>query len=149
MTEPAEKNHTVLVADADASTRSRVQRTLRDHGHKVTTCANGAEAWTLLTTGQWDLLVLDLGLPGRNGYGIIAECRLSPDLEDMPILALSDSDDDDVYDRALAVGASFCVTKPLRMPLLSHAVWQAFRIQARDLELRRLRKRLAEPAPVR
>lgn len=142
MTEPVDKNCRVLVADPDVQTCSMVLRTLGDHGHKVTSCHDAKEAWRHIQTGCWDLVVLDLGLPDTDGFDILTRCRQSLDLEELPIVVLSDTDDDDICDRALALGASAFITKPLRIPLLSHTVWQIIRSRARDLELRRLRKLL-------
>ena len=143
MTESADKNCKVLVADPDAKTCATILRTLGDHGHDVTICQDGTEAWKRLQTGCWDLALLDLDLPGTSGFEILRRCRLSPDLEELPIVVLSPSCDDEVCDRALAVGASAFIAKPIRIPLLSHTVWQVIRGRARDLELRRLRKLLS------
>ena len=139
MTEAIDRNYSVLVADADAITCSALHGTLGDHGHQVTICHDGAEAWKLMQRGDRDLLLLDLDLPGLGGFDLLSRCRLSPDLEDVPIVVLSDSTDDYVCDRALALGASAFITKPIRLPLLSHTVWQVLRNRARDQELLRFK----------
>ncbi|MHA1560460.1 MAG: response regulator [Alphaproteobacteria bacterium] len=139
MTEAIDKNYSVLVADADARTCSVVHGALGDHGHHVTICHDGGKAWKLIQRGDCDLVLLELQLPGVNGFDLMSRCRLSPDLENTPIIVLSESTDDDVCDRALALGASAFIMKPLRLPLLSHTVWQVLRNRARDQELLRFK----------
>lgn len=139
MIESIDKNYNVLIADSDVATCSAVHRTLGDHGHQVTVCHDGGEAWRLVQHGDRDLLLLDIELPGVNGFDLLSRCRLSPELEDIPIIVLSESSDDDVCDRALALGAAAFILKPLRMPILSHTVWQILRNRARDQELLRFK----------
>jgi DNA-binding response OmpR family regulator len=139
MIESIDKNYNVLVADSDIGTCSAVHRTLGDHGHQVTICHDGDDAWKLIQRGDRDLLLLDVELPGMSGFDLLSRCRLSLDVEDLPIIALSDSSDDDVCDRALSLGAAAFIMKPLRMPILSHTVWQILRNRARDQELRRFK----------
>ena len=146
MTDAIDKNYNVLVADQDAMACDLVKNTLGEHGHKVTICHDGHEAWELIKATDRDLLILDLDLPSVSGFDILSRCQLGPDFEKIPIIVLSDSPDDDVCDRALALGASAFIMKPLRLPLLSHAVWQILRNRARDRELRRFKALLGVEA---
>lgn len=139
MIEPIDKNYSVLVADTDVGTCTAVHRTLGDHGHQVTICHDGDDVWQQIQRNGCDLLLLDIELPRMSGFDLLSRCRLSPDLEDLPIIVLSDSSDDDVCDRALSLGAAAFIMKPLRMPILSHTVWQILRNRARDQELRRFK----------
>lgn len=143
MIESIDRNYGILVADPDSGTCLDVRNALADYGHRVVSCNDGDQAWKQIESGPPDLVLLDLALPGIDGFDIIARCRESEALEDLPIIALSESTTDEVCDRALSIGASAFVGKPLSMPLLAHTVWQVVRCRARDEELRKLRQFVA------
>ena len=142
MSGPVDRNYHLLVADADPATCSAVHRVLGEHGHHVTVTHGGDEAWQELRRTEYDLLILNLDLAELDGFEIMARSRHNAELADLPMIVLSNSNDDDICERALALGAAAYLTKPLKLPLLTHCVWEILRNRARDQELRWLKARL-------
>jgi DNA-binding response OmpR family regulator len=60
----------------------------------------------------YDLVILDVKLPGMDGFDFLRRVREIPDLHGLPIIVLSALDDDDVVVRALSLGADDYVAKP-------------------------------------
>lgn len=58
----------ILVVDDDKRLRELLRRYLAEHGFRVTTAAGAAEAWTELESFDFDLIVLDVMMPGQNGF---------------------------------------------------------------------------------
>lgn len=142
MTHPVDRNYSLLLADADPVNCVKATTALSDHGHEVTSCQDGETAWRLLQNREFDLAMIDLDLPGVDGFEVIARCRGFEALISLPIIALGSGADDDSCDRAFSLGATFYVPRPVQLPLLSHSVWYVLRNSARDREMRWLKERL-------
>lgn len=142
MTQSLDRNYELLVAEADHDTCRTVQGALDRHGHNVTCCHDGEEAWNIIRSGRCNLAIVDIDLPGIDGFEILSRCHRGADLTDLPVIVLSDADEDEVFERAFALGAKACIAKPVRVPLVAHAVWQVLRNCAREEELRWLKDRL-------
>ncbi len=65
----------ILVVDDDREIRDLLARFLRKHGYRVDSAADGREMWRLLETGRFDLIVLDLMLPGEDGLTLCRRVR--------------------------------------------------------------------------
>jgi two-component system, OmpR family, KDP operon response regulator KdpE len=111
MTGPHE-GATILLVEDDPPTRSSVATFLRGHGHDVTEAADAAEAIKAWESGRPDLIVLDLGLPDRDGLAVIRHVRREATT---PILVLSARDREVDKVAALDLGADDYVTKPFGM----------------------------------
>ena len=81
---------TILVADDSSTVRTMVKRILENAGHKVVTAVDGAEALSLIRQCQPDLAVLDVVMPGIDGYGVCEQLKQmgSPSSE-LPIVFLT------------------------------------------------------------
>jgi two-component system, OmpR family, KDP operon response regulator KdpE len=103
---------TILLVEDDAPTRSSVALFLRGHGHRVDEAGNAAEATASWESRRPDLIVLDLGLPDRDGLAVIRHVRSEAAT---PILVLSARDREADKVAALDLGADDYVTKPFGM----------------------------------
>lgn len=66
----------ILVADDNATARELIRTIMQNAGYAVIEAANGSEALEYARAGQPDLIILDLQMPGMNGFSIVAElCR--------------------------------------------------------------------------
>lgn len=65
----------ILVVDDDATTRSILDALLRTQGYRVTSCAGGGEMWAALAAEPVDLLILDVEMPGEDGYSLLHRLR--------------------------------------------------------------------------
>ena len=119
----------VLVVDDHARIRDMVARVLVGEGHSAITAADGAQALDHLGSQQFDLVLLDLVMPRRNGLEVLRElqsCGAMP-----PVIVLSAVDDVAATVQALDAGAVDYVNKPFRTAEL----------------VARIRRHLASPAP--
>ena len=82
----------VLVVDDDLETRELLADTLLNEGHTPLTARYAAEALRILSASRVDAVVLDLLLPGRNGFEVLAEIRADPKLARLPVLVLTVKD---------------------------------------------------------
>jgi two-component system alkaline phosphatase synthesis response regulator PhoP len=100
----------ILVVEDDASILQGLELALRREGHQVVTAEDGARGLNLARDESWDLVVLDVMLPGRNGFEIIAALRQAG--IDTPVLMLSARSAEMDRIMGLDLGADDYVTKP-------------------------------------
>jgi len=111
MTEPKNEHKTrVLVVDDDARMRDLLSRYLGEQGFTVRTAANSTDMNRLLARESYDLLILDLMLPGEDGLSICR--RLRGANESIPIIMLTAKGDDVDRIVGLEVGADDYLPKP-------------------------------------
>ena len=79
----------ILVVDDDAEISSLVQYTLESMGHKVQLCDNGREVMDMLRSYKPDLLILDVMLPGIDGYSLANLITEDAGTKELPIIVLS------------------------------------------------------------
>lgn len=102
----------ILVVDDDPAALRLVQYTLQREGYEVITASNGLEGLRRAVSESPDLLVLDVMLPGIDGFEIATRLRSQPATAGLPILMMSAKARD--MDRAtgLKAGADDYLTKP-------------------------------------
>ncbi|WP_243047842.1 response regulator transcription factor [Dyella sp. RRB7] len=99
----------VLVIDDEAQIRKFLDIGLRAEGYEVLLAATGGEGLALAATRSPDLVILDIGLPDREGHDVLAELR---QWSQVPVLMLSVRDAESEKVKALDAGANDYVTKP-------------------------------------
>lgn len=102
----------ILIVDDEPQIRRFLRAGLPPHGFDLIEASSGAEALKLFAKEKPDVLVLDLGLPDRDGFTIIEQVRAS---SLMPILVLSARSDVEGKVKAFELGADDYVTKPFDM----------------------------------
>jgi class 3 adenylate cyclase len=122
----------VLVVDDEPANRALLERWLQRHGHRVTTAASGPEALDQLRAGGFDLVLLDVMMPGMDGYQVLQQIKDDPSLRETRVIMISALDDVDTVVRYIELGAEDYLSKPFN-PVLLKA-----RISA-SLEKKRLR----------
>jgi two-component system KDP operon response regulator KdpE len=106
---------TILLVEDDEATRGAIATFLRGHGHDVREAGDVAGALLAWEAGRPDLIILDLGLPDRDGLAVVRQIRGE---STTPILILSVRDREADKVTALDQGADDYVTKPFGMPEL-------------------------------
>jgi twitching motility two-component system response regulator PilG len=103
----------VLVIDDSATIRKLVSMTLQKHGHRVLEAGEMMEALAKLNEATPDMILLDICLPGMDGYQICKIIKAYPATKDVPVVMLSGKDGFFDKVRARLVGAQGYITKPV------------------------------------
>ena len=99
----------ILVVDDDASVRESLRRVLEDAGYQVALAADGREAVEQFEVGHVDLLLLDIGLPVKNGWDAFE--RITNEAPVLPIIIITGQANQ--HDMAVAAGVGALMEKPL------------------------------------
>lgn len=99
----------ILVVDDDNRLRRLLQRYLTEHGYHVSTAADANEAKAALKNFAFDMMVLDVMLPGQSGISLTSELRPRSDLPILLLTALGETDD---RVNGLSAGADDYLVKP-------------------------------------
>jgi two-component system, OmpR family, response regulator len=103
----------ILLAEDEPLIARFIARGLHAEGHHTTMAGDGDVAFDRLAAEEWDLLILDLMLPGHDGFWVLEQAlRLHPQL---PVLVLSARTATDTKVRALNAGASDYLSKPFAL----------------------------------
>jgi DNA-binding response OmpR family regulator len=102
----------VLLIEDEPHIAEAIRYILGRDGWTVATHDNGIDALAVIRAQNPDVLVLDVMLPGRSGYEILAELRADTALADLPVLVLSARGQESEQARAEAAGASRFMPKP-------------------------------------
>jgi CheY-like chemotaxis protein len=107
----------ILVADDNLGGRDLLRAILERDGHTVVEAADGEEALAMLMRESdpdlVDLVILDIHMPRRDGFEVLAEIREDHRFDKMPILALTASASPGDRERILAAGFTKQFTKPI------------------------------------
>lgn len=103
---------TILVVDDDLATLKLVGLVLDQKGYDVVTARSGEEALERARLQNPDLIVLDIMMPGMDGYEVVQHLRADPSTARLPILMLTAKSDLDDQITGFEVGADDYLTKP-------------------------------------
>ena len=103
-----------LVIDDDAQARALVAASLESKGYEVRGATGGVNGLTLADAEPPDVILLDLEMPGMDGYEVCRILRQGPKTGSIPVVMLMASDDPHLNREAYAAGAQACVPKPFR-----------------------------------
>ena len=102
-------NYKILVADDEAEIRSLLKLYLENEGYSVVEAVDGLEAMEKLKSDKPDLCVLDIMMPGMDGYQVLRKLREDSNI---PVIILSDKDADSEKILGLNLGADDYIAKP-------------------------------------
>ncbi|WP_289059543.1 SpoIIE family protein phosphatase [Mesotoga prima] len=102
----------ILVVDDDLSVRVLLKSILARDEHEVVESADGKSAFSSLSKGKPDMILLDLMLPDYNGLDILNELKQDRELESIPVIVLTGSADRESKLTALGSGAVDFISKP-------------------------------------
>ncbi len=114
--QPASK---VLLVDDEDSLRKVMRDLLERDGYIVTEARDGVQALDQVDRVGPDIIVLDLNLPGLDGYGVLSHLRSRPATANIPVIVLTAKGDEDNEVRVFELGADDFLTKPFRARALS------------------------------
>jgi DNA-binding response OmpR family regulator len=108
----------LLVVDDNEPNRDMLSRRMRVKGYRVTVAASGQEALDLTEVAHFDLVLLDIEMPGLSGVGTLQRLRKKYSNDAMPIIMVTAHNKGADVVEALEHGASDYVVKPIDFPLL-------------------------------
>ncbi|MEJ2366790.1 MAG: sigma-54-dependent Fis family transcriptional regulator, partial [Acidobacteriota bacterium] len=103
----------ILVVDDEESIRTTLRQILEDEGYSVTVCEDGETALKLLDKGDFEIVLLDVWLPGMDGIQVMEEMNRQRRTEE--VLMISGHGTIDTAVRATRVGAYDFIEKPLSL----------------------------------
>jgi len=112
----------ILVVDDENSNRAIVRRILASEGYEVVEAADGAEAVAAIEGRLPDLVLLDLEMPGLDGYGVLRVLKENPRSRLVPVVMLTGHSQLPEKLRALEIGADDYIHKPFNLTELSARV---------------------------
>jgi len=113
----------ILIVDDEPTVVSFIERALRLEGNfELATASDGFEAGRQLTTFRPDLIILDLMLPGVNGFEVCRSVKADPTTQYVKILVVTGFATDENIENALQCGADDYLEKPLKLEDLREKV---------------------------
>jgi len=95
----------ILIVDDDQFNREMMTRHLERQGHRVTAADSGRTALEALETAPFDIVLLDVMMPGMNGFQFLEALHGDPDLRDVSVIVVSSLEDTDSMARCIELGA--------------------------------------------
>ncbi len=128
---------TILVVDDSRTNLNVIGGRLGAMGYLVVLANDGREALDLIAGRGFDLVLLDMVMPGISGLDVLAEVRASPDTADLPVIMITGVSDARGAVEALAAGADDHVAKPFDFDMLGARIERTLGRAARIAELKR------------
>jgi DNA-binding response OmpR family regulator len=105
----------VLVVEDDLAIQLLISETLRSRGHEPFTASDGPSAAPAAREHRPDLVLLDIGLPGLDGFGVLEQLKRDDELRDIPVVIVTAWGEPDYMERALSLGALDYIRKPFNV----------------------------------
>lgn len=102
----------ILIVDDSTVNIEFVELVLSEDSYQFTTATSGEEALQRLSEQSFDLVLLDVMMPGINGFEVCRQMKQDPELKDIPVIFLTAKVDVDSITQAFAIGAVDYITKP-------------------------------------
>ena len=103
----------LLIVDDNEANRDALSRRLRQHGYDAAVAADGMEALTMLPQSQFDLVLLDVEMPGLSGFDVLTQLRAAYSRTQLPVIMVTARTANEDIVEALKIGANDYVTKPI------------------------------------
>jgi signal transduction histidine kinase len=127
---------TILVVDDNRDNCALAQATLEDDDCNVIIATSGAAALKAFETKRPDCVLLDVRMPGMDGFEVCERIRAMPDGHEIPVVFLTALRDLETFDHALRAGGDDFLTKPIRPAELLVRVQAAVRLRRMSVDLR-------------
>jgi diguanylate cyclase (GGDEF)-like protein len=142
-TQPAGSRKRVLIVDDSATIRAAIASAVLSMGMEPLLAASGEQALELFASQSPDVVLLDVTMPGIDGYETARRLRAASPARWLPILFLSSSEYDQDLERAIESGGDDYLTKPVSPVVLSAKIRALQRLEAMQASLHKLTDDLA------
>ena len=127
--EPPEPPARILIVDDGADNRALLEVILGWEGFVILTAASGEEALASVAQQPPDLVLLDVMMPGMDGYEVAAKLKANPATVNIPIIMITGMPDDTSRRRGLSAGAVDIIAKPVEWEDVVARVKSALRLK--------------------
>jgi DNA-binding response OmpR family regulator len=126
-------NKKILVIEDEANIQHFIARVLQLEGYRVFQASDGKTGLNLLRENAIDLVILDLRLPGMDGWSVLREIKQNRDTSTIPVIVLTAIAESIQRKKTLRMGAAKYLVKPLSASSLTQAIGSLLR-QRKKLE---------------
>jgi DNA-binding response OmpR family regulator len=116
------KATTVLIIEDDAAIQNFTSRVLELEGYRVLKASNGEQGMAIIRGHPPDIVVLDLRLPGRDGWSVLDEIRRDQRLSNIPVVVISAIAETAQRKKTLRMGAAKYLIKPMSASHLARTI---------------------------
>jgi putative two-component system response regulator len=108
-----QNNHSIsiLVVDDDPGVQNMIKRILGRSGYRVQTARGGEEAYAVISESVPDLIILDLSMPGIDGFEVATHLKSNPATKEIPIILITGHDNSENHVKALDIGINDFLSK--------------------------------------
>jgi len=128
----------ILVVDDNEMNRDMLSRRLKGKGYAVEMSEDGHQALDAIASGAFDLVLLDVMMPGISGIDVLRTVRQTRSRADLPIIMATANDRSDDIVEALKLGANDYVTKPIDFPVCLARVQSQLALKRAQDQVKRL-----------
>ncbi len=114
----ATKPKRVLIVQDDAESRTLIRDLLKTAGYEPAEAGDGPEGLAKAERLHPDMILLDVRLPGLDGYAVCRDLKAKPETTHIPVIFVTAVADDDLNRLAFEAGAMACIMKPFRYEAL-------------------------------
>jgi diguanylate cyclase (GGDEF)-like protein/PAS domain S-box-containing protein len=115
------KQPSILIVDDDEILRMLLKQFLEGEEYRVTEATNGMEALARISTEAYDLVIMDIAMPGIDGLSVCEHLKFSQE-NPSPVLMITALEDDESIDRAFKAGAVDLIRKPIHWSVLRNRI---------------------------
>ena len=119
--EKVKRNKVILCVDDEKLMLAALSRILRKFSYEVVTCDNGEEAIKIAASRFLDLIILDLWMPGKNGFEVLEEIRKQGN-EQVPVVFLTGDVSKDNLLKGYDKGCQYYISKPFNPDYVTNIV---------------------------
>lgn len=112
----------ILVVDDIATNIALVKAMLRNKNYEVISAQSGAQALKIAGEKRPDIIILDIMMPGMDGYEVLARLRSNVETKDIKVVMLSAISKEEDIQKAMELGADDYITKPIVVKKLHDAL---------------------------
>ena len=134
----------ILIVDDQSTMRKTLQRMLESSGSTATVAASGEEALHLFDNNQFDLVLVDILMPGMDGLEVLKAVRRKHSMSELPVIMVTSKDRDEDVVQALSLGANDYIMKPVDLPILRARIRNHLSLKQAEDELRKAREELEQ-----
>ncbi len=114
---PAPGDFSILLVDDNPENRDMLSRRLERQGYQITLAEDGYQALSQMQRASYDLVLLDVMMPGINGFEVLAQLRKTHSPTDLAVVMVTAKGESQDVVQALQLGANDYITKPVDFPV--------------------------------